>query len=140
MSAETLLARLSGVRRNGPGRWIARCPAHQDSSPSLSIRELGDSRVLVHDFAGCSVEEVLGAVGLEFSALFPETPIAHALRERRPFLPQDVFEIARQEIGVAAIIVADMHTHRTISEADYERLLVCVERLNGIAEGAYGRY
>ena len=39
MTAATILDRLDGVRPTGDGRWIARCPAHDDRSPSLSIRE-----------------------------------------------------------------------------------------------------
>lgn len=140
MSADMVLSRLDGVRRTGDGRWIARCPSHPDKSPSLSIRELPDGRLLLHDFGGCAAHSVLAALGLDFDALFPEKPIEHAPRERRPFLPQDIFEIARQEIGVAAIIAADMHKGHEIGEVDYERLFVCVERLNGIAEAAYGRH
>ena len=139
MSAETLLTRLDAVRQTSHGRWVARCPAHSDHSPSLAIRELNDGRVLLHDFAGCAVEEILAAVGLQLSDLFPPREIEHAPRERRPFIPQDVFQIARQEISVAAIIAADLRKQRTVSEADYHRLFVCVERLNGIAEGAYAR-
>jgi hypothetical protein len=139
MSAAALLSRLKGVRSTGDGRWLARCPAHADRTPSLSIRELDDSRVLVHDFAGCSVEEVLGAVGLEFDALFPERPIEHVFRERRPFLPSDVFEIVRREVGVVAIVASDLHKGREVSDSDYERVFTAVERLNAIAGVAYGQ-
>lgn len=139
MTADALLSRLDGVRRTGKNRWIARCPAHADRSPSLSVRELDDGRLLLHDFGGCEIESVLVALGLEFDALFPERPIEHAPRERRPFLPSDVFEIARQEIGIAAIIATDMHKQCGVSEADYARFFVVVERLNAIAGAAYGR-
>lgn len=139
MSADALLSRLDRVRRTGKNRWIARCPAHADRSPSLSVRELDDGRLLLHDFGGCEIESVLVALGLEFDALFPERPIEHAPRERRPFLPSDVFEIARQEIGIAAIIATDMHKQCEVSEADYARFFVVVERLNAIAGAAYGR-
>ncbi len=139
MSADALLSRLDGVRRTGTGRWLARCPAHEDKSPSLSVRETDDGRVLLHDFAGCNVEEILGAVGLTFDALFPERPIEHGKPERRPFLPADVFEVVRREAGVVAILAADLHKNKVVSEADYERLFVAVKRLNDIAGAAYGR-
>jgi hypothetical protein len=83
MSAETLLARLDGVKQTSSGRWIARCPAHADRSPSLSIRELEDGRVLVHDFAGCDVSAVLDAVNLDLADLFA-TRIADHARPVRP--------------------------------------------------------
>lgn len=69
--AERLLERLEAVRETGPGRWLARCPSHEDGRPSLSIREGDDGRVLAHCFAGCPVEEIVSAVGLELSDLFP---------------------------------------------------------------------
>jgi len=51
---EQLLSSLLKVRKVGIGRWIACCPAHNDSKPSLAIRETDDGRVLLHCFAGCS--------------------------------------------------------------------------------------
>jgi len=72
--AETLLSRLDGVRATGPGKWTARCPAHTDRHPSLSIAEGADGRVLVHDFGGCDVHSILAAVGLEAFDLFPPRP------------------------------------------------------------------
>lgn len=51
------------VRKLGDGRYMARCPAHEDSSPSLSMRQSGD-RVLVHCHAGCTFQQISDAVGL----------------------------------------------------------------------------
>jgi hypothetical protein len=69
---DRLLARLEAVHQVGPGRWIARCPAHEDRRPSLSVRETADGCVLVYDFAGCGAADVLGAVELDFADLYPE--------------------------------------------------------------------
>ena len=57
------------------GRWagksgMCRCPAHEDRTPSMSVSETRDGRVLVHCFAGCSQEAVIGA--LKAAALWPE--------------------------------------------------------------------
>jgi hypothetical protein len=140
MTADALLGRLDRDRRVGDGRWVARCPAHEDRSPSLSIRELNDGRVLVHDFGGCSTEAVLGALGLRLENLVPPKLTADRMpRERRPWLPADAFEIARREIAVVAIAAADMHKNRTLTDAAYERLFTAAERLDGIAKEAYGR-
>ncbi len=68
---DVLLSRLDGVRASGDGRWMARCPSHEDRSPSLSIRETADGRVLVHCFAGCAAVDIVDAVGLSLSNLFP---------------------------------------------------------------------
>jgi hypothetical protein len=68
--AEKLLTRLAGVQTSGNG-WTARCPAHNDHSPSLSISEAEDGKVLVKCFAGCAVEAVVAKLGLEMRDLFP---------------------------------------------------------------------
>lgn len=68
---DRLLDRLEAVRETGPGRWMARCPAHDDSTPSLSIREVGDGRLLIHCHAGCDADRVMAAAGLSLADLFP---------------------------------------------------------------------
>ena len=73
MNLETILARLQGVRRNG-ARHTARCPAHKDRSPSLSIAEGRDGRVLLNCFAGCPPESIVQALGLTMRDLFSDNP------------------------------------------------------------------
>lgn len=83
MTAVEIADRLH-ARPSGAG-FIACCPAHADRSPSLSIREGIDGRVLLHCFAGCSVESVCDALRIKVSDLFsgPGTiqPKPHAVRE-----------------------------------------------------------
>ncbi len=67
-SLELILARLRGVRHRNTG-WSALCPAHPDRNPSLSVREQ-NGRVLLHCFAGCSVQAICAALGLELGDLF----------------------------------------------------------------------
>jgi Protein of unknown function (DUF3631) len=67
--AEHLVDRLS-AKRNGAG-WIAKCPAHDDRQPSLSINEGADGRVLLKCFAGCTTENIVAAIGLTMRDLFP---------------------------------------------------------------------
>jgi len=98
MNAEKLLARLHGVKATGRGRWLARSPAHDDKSPSLSVRELEDATVLINDFGGCSVREIVAEVGLELSDLFPPRPASHRHKpERRPFHAEDVLRAVASE-------------------------------------------
>jgi DNA primase len=68
MSAEDFIWLLDGVRRSGTG-WRALCPAHDDSSPSLSVTE-ADDRLLVYCHAGCSVDEIIDVLGLELRDLY----------------------------------------------------------------------
>lgn len=82
---ELVLSRLSGVRRCGRG-FIATCsaPEHKDRSASLSIAAGNDGRVLLHCFAGCSVDEVVAGLGLQRRDLFPpNVRRAHTPEERR---------------------------------------------------------
>ena len=67
---ERVLERLEGVMRSGE-QYRARCPAHDDKRPSLAVRETAEGRVLLHCFAGCPFEEIVAALGLEPSNLFP---------------------------------------------------------------------
>ena len=83
MSVEVLLDRLDGVRRTGPNSWMARCPAHPDRNPSLSV-SVKDGRVLVHCFAGCHPDAVLGAVDLTWKDLREPNPWAWSPLPSRP--------------------------------------------------------
>lgn len=71
---ELLLSQLQAVRRTGPDTAMARCPAHEDRRPSLSVRRGDDGRVLAYCFAGCGAADVVGAVGLDLADLFPPRP------------------------------------------------------------------
>jgi len=51
--------------------WIAKCPAHNDREPSLSINKGADHRVLIKCQAGCSTDDVLAALGITYRHLFP---------------------------------------------------------------------
>jgi hypothetical protein len=135
VSIPALLSRLSGVKQTGAGRWIAKCPAHEDRRPSLSIRELDDGRVLLHDFGGCSVKEVLQSASLTFEALFPEgSPRYHAQRERRPFNAYDVLQCIVNEALILSISSIDLRKGVPLSETDHARLLVAEQRINAAVE------
>jgi len=69
---DLVLSRLEGVRGRPPGR-IAICPSHEDHSPSLSVAEGSDGRVLLFCHAGCSLENIVAALGLKVSGLFTRT-------------------------------------------------------------------
>ena len=70
--AELILQRMEKVKSNGKGKWTACCPAHTDKTPSLSITEASDGKVLLHCFSGCETSDVMASIGLEFRDLFPE--------------------------------------------------------------------
>jgi len=57
--AKNIVEKLGGIWRGSRGECL--CPAHDDSSPSLSVR-LGDTAILFHCFAGCTPVEVMKAL------------------------------------------------------------------------------
>ena len=61
MSTATALAKALGARRSGRG-WVAKCPAHNDRNPSLSISGADNGKILVHCHAGCSQDAVIDAL------------------------------------------------------------------------------
>lgn len=65
-------SRLKGLRRSGNGQFIALCPAHDDTQPSLSISYGADDRTLLHCHRGCPVEAIIAKLGLQMKDLFPE--------------------------------------------------------------------
>ena len=75
-NAANFLSRLNGVRGNGQGRWMARCPCrNDDQNPSLSVRdENGNIGVFCHRGNGCNFEQICSAVGLKPSDLFADSP------------------------------------------------------------------
>ena len=60
MNAEIMADALGG-RKSGGG-WMARCPAHDDRRPSLSILDGIDGKVLVRCHAGCNQELVIATL------------------------------------------------------------------------------
>ncbi len=79
---ELVLSKLPDAKRNGTG-WQARCPAHDDRRPSLSIAEGDGGRALVHCHAGCTPEAVAAAIGLKMAELMPPRPAASPRKPAR---------------------------------------------------------
>ena len=140
MSAlDTLLSRLHKVTRTSTDRWKACCPAHDDKSPSLAIRDV-DGRLLLHCFGGCSTEAVLSAVGLTFGDLMPEQALGDFKPERKPFYPSDVLKIMAFEAGIVYLCAADILNDKPLTEPGRERLLLAASRLNYACEVANNGY
>jgi putative DNA primase/helicase len=66
-----ILGRLHAVGRRGSGCEAA-CPAHGDRNSSLPITVGDRGQLLLHDFAGCAVEDTLRAVGPDVRDLHPD--------------------------------------------------------------------
>jgi DNA primase len=111
MDSAEFLTHFDHVRRTGQG-YMVRCKAHADLSPSLSVRE-GKRGLLLHCFAGCSVQDICKAMGLTVKDLFYDSIVDfwEAKQQR-----------AQREHERQGRAKADEATGRTIDaqrEADY---------------------
>lgn len=74
MTIDEFLGKLEKVQSDGKGGWVACCPAHDDTTPSMHVNLGDDGRILVHCFTGCTVEEICSAIGIEVKDLMAEKP------------------------------------------------------------------
>ena len=132
--ADLFLSRLDRVTSQGDGRWKACCPAHNDHSPSMSIRENPDGSVLVHCFCGCGFQEIVDAVGLQASDLFPPRPESRgSIRASQRWVPRDVLETVANEALVAMIAANTVARGESLGEKDVERTALAASRLRAAA-------
>jgi hypothetical protein len=146
VSAQDILNRLDAARATGAGRWVARCPVHADQTPSLSVRELDDGKVLAHCFGcGANGEDVAVALGLHARDLFPqgirdtETGPGGSppLRQRWPPV-RDLLRTAAHESLIVALAMESEWRGHDVPLEDWDRVLLAVQRLRGIADEQAG--
>lgn len=140
MPADRLLEQCKKVRPTGRGTWVACCPAHEDKNPSMTVRETSDGLVLIHCFAGCSAESILGACGLQFDDLFPDKLPARDMGAplKRRFPAADVLLMVEAELQVMTIVADDLAAGRALSAVDAERMRVAKQRINEARRLALG--
>ena len=93
MTTQEFLSHLEKVRPIRGG-WMARCPAHEDRSPSLSITE-GEGKTLLHCHAGCAPEAIAKAMGLSMTDLFSDSPVKENTTRRQGTTPATIEALAR---------------------------------------------
>ncbi len=137
MSFATLQDRLDGVKHTGPGRFMARCPAHDDRSPSLGVKDCGDGFTIVNCLAGCETEDVLAAVGLSFSDLYPERigPEHSYKPVRQRFDARQVLRVLRSEANLVAIAAENIAEGITLSDEDRDRVFNAACRIRAASGG-----
>lgn len=132
---DVLLERLSGLKSTGPDRWIARCPAHADRSPSMTVRAMSDGRILLHCFAGCDPQDVLSNVGLNFGDLFPEPLTRDSLpRIRAAFSAHEALLCLSTESGIVALAASDLAEGR---ESNPDRVSLAAGRIASALEAIH---
>lgn len=128
---ENVLSRVEKARQRQPGQWSARCPAHADKGPSLSVRETPDGSVLLHCFAGCGVGEIVGAIGMELHDLFPprDKP-THAPKKIANLLTTgQALELLASEALFVAVAIGNYFHGVTLTQVDIDRLTTAAGRI-----------
>lgn len=118
---DVVLQRLDKVKANGAGKWKACCPAHDDKDPSLSIREAGDGKVLLHCWAGCDTDSIVAAIGLTIRDLFPG--------DDKPYRPGPSRAAIEHERRIATIGLSLLAQGGKLPPSDLERLETARRRL-----------
>ena len=135
---DDILARLDKVRRTGSDNWIACCPSHPDKSPSLTVKECSDGRILANCFAGCSIEQIVDAVGLGWEVWFPPKPVDYLAPVRRPYPAAAVLEAVQFECLVVATAACNVAQGVEMTDSDRERLLLAHDRISEARRLALG--
>lgn len=133
---DTLLSRLNKVRPRGNGQFMACCPAHDDRSPSLSIRAEPDGRILVNCLAGCSAESIIERVGMEMKDLMPERIEHHIAPVKQRIFPADAMRVIQFEARIVMVAGFELKKGKPLSDEDAARLGVAMERINKALEMA----
>lgn len=122
------LARLDGVTHAGKS-YKALCPAHGDKTPSLSVKECDDGRVLLHCFAGCGIGEIVAAMGMRMVDLF----ICGASKQYVCKIPgvsaQELRAAMDHERLILFIVKADQRAGRAVSQSDLDRNKIALNRI-----------
>jgi len=134
-AAARILDRLVRVKPTRPGSWAAACPCCESrKGRPLAVKEADDGRVLIHAFCGCTTADVLGRLGLEVSDLF-DKPLEHTKSTlHNKVAASEVLNALSTEATVLAVIASDLLDRRSISDEDYQRLAVTVQRVTAAAD------
>jgi hypothetical protein len=138
MNINNLLSRLEKVKQTGNDRWLACCPAHHDKQPSMNIKENPDGTILIICRTGCASHDILQAIGMEFSDLFPEKLADHIRPQRKPFPAADVLEALSTETLIVHITADRISKGLGISPDDLDRLKLASGRIQAGRDLANG--
>ena len=69
---QTVLDKLECVTPSGEGKWMARCPAHDDGRPSLQIARGENGNCLVKCYASCESASIVKSMDMTMAELFAD--------------------------------------------------------------------
>ncbi|WP_458085773.1 phage/plasmid primase, P4 family [Streptomyces malaysiensis] len=126
MEISTILDRFGGAAEHSDGGYIARCPSHDDSDPSLRIWVGENRKVRLNCRAGCDSDDVIKAAGLRWPDLFDVTGDAVTVPSEPPSL------VGVRETAALAMYIYDMSERLTDDSSWAEDARVYLGRRFGL--------
>lgn len=128
-SLDRFLGSLRKVKKTGSSDWLACCPAHDDKSPSMTITER-DGWIGIKCFAGCAIDAIAGAVGMELHEFFPEKLPDNVRKPSKiPFNARDVIECMRNDAYLLAVYISDKRHNNEITEKEHREAFKAAARI-----------
>ncbi len=127
-SLSSIARGLSKVRWHGGNKFSSCCPAHDDRNPSLSVSDK-NGKILVHCWAGCTQEEVIGA--LRGMGLWHSASRHQFDRRKRSKLKEDI----HRHQGIVASGIGTIKYGVVLSELQETELKKSIEFLTENAHG-----
>lgn len=134
MQIENLLNKLQGVKSTSRNRWLCKCPAHEDKSPSMHIKLDDNGKILINCKAGCGVYDIVASIGMHISDLMPESPTHHRQKPHKQVMyASEALELIRYE---SQIVIACGYAIRkgTLTQNDLERAEKSMQTINRCLE------
>lgn len=104
---EKVLSAIGDYKPSGKS-YKARCPAHDDKNPSLSICAADDGRVLLKCHAGCTANAIVTALGLTMRELFPSADVDTTPRNSKETGVSSTTKGTKKKFSSAAAAVTDL--------------------------------
>ncbi len=127
-----LLSKLEKVKPSGSCKWLACCPSHDDKSPSLAIKLSDDEKVLIHCFAGCEPREILSAIGLTMSDLFPDSTKYQKGSKPPKFNKYELFDLIEFEAIILSLAIRQLLEGYELSDQDLTRVISAESTIDNI--------
>lgn len=98
---------LDKCKQTGNNKYMAICPAHKDKSPSLSVTQGQNGRIVVYCFAGCSLQEIATSLNLKVSDFFAEDR-----EQENNFVPKVKLDAISHRLFFCTIFLSDVSAKR----------------------------
>ena len=106
----------------------------------MNVREVEDGKVLVICRSGCSTQQILDALGLEWEVLFPDKPAFALERELRKFPASDVLTALADEAILVAVAASNVAQGVELTAEDRQRLITAANRFYNAVEMVNGKH